>query len=106
MANSIYSINKGINKSVEFKGIRAQYIVYLAAGLVILLVLFAMLYVAGVPSFLCIGLVLLLGISLVAVIYRLNNQYGQYGLLKKMAARRLPRAIRCHQRRLFFFNKR
>ena len=44
MANSIYQINKGINQSIEFKGLKAQYIWYLAGGLVILLIVFAVLY--------------------------------------------------------------
>ncbi|MEO7488719.1 MAG: DUF4133 domain-containing protein [Ferruginibacter sp.] len=26
MSNSVYQINKGINKSIEFKGLKAQYI--------------------------------------------------------------------------------
>jgi len=41
MTNSIYQINKGINKPIEFKGLKAQYIWYLGGGLVALLVLFA-----------------------------------------------------------------
>lgn len=104
MANSIYQINKGINKSVEFRGIRAQYIMYLGGGLVILLVLFAILYIAGVHSFVCIAVVLLLGVGLIGFIYRLNNKYGQYGLLKKMANRRLPSYIKCNSRRVFYLS--
>ena len=33
MANSVYKINKGINKPIEFKGLKAQYIWYLGGGL-------------------------------------------------------------------------
>ena len=47
MASSIYGINKGINKPIEFRGLKAQYIWYLAGGLVGLLVLFAILYISG-----------------------------------------------------------
>lgn len=35
MSNSVYQINKGINKPIEFKGLKAQYIWYLGGGLVI-----------------------------------------------------------------------
>jgi hypothetical protein len=42
-----YSINKGINKPIEFKGLKAQYIGYLGGGLGYLLVLFAILYLIG-----------------------------------------------------------
>ena len=34
-----YTINKGINAPLVFKGLKAQYIAYLAVGLVVLLVL-------------------------------------------------------------------
>ncbi|HMT97439.1 MAG TPA: DUF4133 domain-containing protein, partial [Ferruginibacter sp.] len=33
MSNSVYQINKGINRSIEFKGLKAQYIWYLGGGL-------------------------------------------------------------------------
>ena len=39
MSNSVYSINKNSNKSIEFKGLKAQYIWYLGGGLVCLLIL-------------------------------------------------------------------
>jgi hypothetical protein len=43
MSASVYKINKGINKPIEFKGLKAQYIAYLGAGLITLLILFAVL---------------------------------------------------------------
>ena len=48
MANSIYKINKGINKPIEFKGLKAQYIWFLAGGILLLMFLFAVLYISGV----------------------------------------------------------
>ena len=50
MASSIYGINKGINKPIEFKGLKAQYIWYLGGGLAGLLVLFGVLYISGVNT--------------------------------------------------------
>ena len=44
MANSVYRINKGINRSIEFKGLKAQYIWYLGGGVVALLIVFAAMY--------------------------------------------------------------
>ena len=55
MASSVYQINKGINKPIEFKGLKAQYIWYLGGGLVALLILFAIIYIAGVNMFICLG---------------------------------------------------
>ena len=39
-----YSINKGIGKNVEFKGLQAQYLIIFAVGLLGIFFLFAMLY--------------------------------------------------------------
>jgi hypothetical protein len=57
MNNSVYQINKGINQSIEFKGLKAQYIWYLGGGAVALMIFFAVMYIIGLPSLLCVGLV-------------------------------------------------
>lgn len=96
MANSVYSINKGINKPVEFKGLKAQYIWYLGGGLVTLLVLFAILYIAGVNIFFCIAVIFSLGTGLFTYVYRLSRTYGEHGLMKKIANRSVPRAVKSY----------
>ncbi|HZK64381.1 MAG TPA: DUF4133 domain-containing protein [Puia sp.] len=101
MANSIYQINKGINKAIEFRGLKAQYIGYLAAGLVSLMILFAVLYIAGVPTLICLPLILTLGTFLFMTVYRYSHKYGQYGLLKKAAKRSLPSCIRFRSLKTF-----
>ena len=99
--NSVYKINKGINKPIEFKGLKAQYIAYLAAGLIALLVLFAILYIIGVNMFFCLGLVAILGTVLFMAVYQMSDKYGQYGLLKRLAAGSIPDAITGRTRKLF-----
>ena len=101
MATSVYNINKGINKPIEFKGLKAQYIGYLGAGLVVLLVLFSILYIIGVNMFICLGLILVLGTFLFVFVYNLSNKYGQYGLMKKAAKRSIPSHVLCAGRNLF-----
>jgi len=101
MAASVYNINKGINKPIEFKGLKAQYIAYLAIGLIGLLILFAVLYIIGVNMFVCLALTAALGTALFMFVYRLSDQYGQYGLLKKMARRSIPDFIKCTSRKPF-----
>ncbi len=103
MATSVYNINKGINKPIEFKGLKAQYIGYLGVGLVVLLVLFAILYIAGVNMFICVGLILILGTVLFVFVYQISNQYGQYGLMKKAAKRGIPSHLLCASRRPFVY---
>ena len=96
MATSVYRINKGINKPIEFKGLKAQYIGYLAGGLVVLLVLFAILYIIGINMFICLGLIGSLGTWLFLHVFQLSNRYGQYGLMKRAAKRKIPFVITCN----------
>ncbi len=100
--SSVYKINKGINKPIEFKGLKAQYIAYLAAGLISLLVLFAILYIAGVNMFVCLILIGGMGVVLFMTVYRMSDKYGQYGLLKKLAIRSIPDFIQGKTRKVFF----
>ena len=101
MANSVYKINKGINKPVEFKGFKAQYIWYLGIGLVILLVLFAVLYIVGVNTYICLAVILILGSGLYMRVSQLSNKYGEHGMMKKMASQSVPRVIKSYSRKIF-----
>ncbi|MDB5198733.1 MAG: hypothetical protein JWO92_696 [Chitinophagaceae bacterium] len=96
--SSVYHINKGINKSIEFKGLKAQYIWYLGGGLVALLILFAIIYIAGLNVFICLAIILMLGSGLFMYVYKLSNTYGQYGLMKKVAKKAVPKCIKNYSR--------
>jgi hypothetical protein len=99
--NSIYKINKGINKPIEFRGLKAQYIGYLGIGVIVLLIIFAILYISGINMFVCLGVILLLGTLLFIGIYRLSDTYGQHGLVKKLAKRNIPQYLICPSRKIF-----
>jgi hypothetical protein len=101
MANSVYQINKGINKSIEFRGLKAQYIWYLGGGLIGLLILFAVMYFVGLNTFICLGVILIAGTLLFTYIYRLSNTYGEYGMMKKLAKRNVPHVVKSNSRRAF-----
>ena len=105
MNNSVYQINKGINKSIEFRGLKAQYIWYFGGGVVALLILFAILYIIGINSFLCIGIILIAGTMLTIKIYALSNTYGEYGMMKKLARRSIPKIVRSKNRNIFLQKK-
>jgi hypothetical protein len=100
MATSVYRINKGINRPIEFKGLKAQYIWYLGAGLVLLLVMFAVMYISGVNVFISLPLILFLGTVLFMFIYRLSDKYGQFGLMKETARRSVPAYITFNSRKV------
>ncbi|MBK0379289.1 DUF4133 domain-containing protein [Mucilaginibacter segetis] len=97
-----YQINKGINRPIEFKGLKAQYIGYLGAGLVGLLLLFAILYLIGLAVYLCILIIAGLGSFLFYKVFGLSHQYGQHGLMKRNARRYLPDYLKFSSRRLFY----
>ncbi|MVT07704.1 DUF4133 domain-containing protein [Chitinophaga tropicalis] len=99
--NTIYEINKGINRPLEFRGLKAQYIVYFVLGLIGLLVLFAVAFIAGVPTLICFAGTGVLGFVLYVNVYRYSNKYGSYGLMKEAAFRQVPAAIRCRTRKVF-----
>lgn len=105
MANSVYQINKGINQSIEFRGLKAQYIWYLGGAVVALLILFAILYFIGLPSLLCVGIIGATGTFMVMKIYSMSNKYGEHGLMKSLARKQVPKAIRSRSRRLFRTNR-
>lgn len=105
MSNSVYPINKGINKSIEFKGLKAQYIWYFGGGVIALLILFAIMYIIGINSFICIGIILIAGTGLVIKIYGLSNKYGEHGMMKAMAKRSVPKVIKSYSRKVFIQKK-
>ena len=101
MSNSIYQINKGINKSIEFKGLKAQYIWYLGGCFLALLILFAILYIIGINTFICVGFILIAGSVSVIKIYGMSNKYGEHGMMKKLARHNVPHTIKSNSRKTF-----
>jgi len=99
--SSVYQINKGVGRAIEFKGLKAQYIGFLAGGLVGLLLLFALLYICGLNLFICLSLVFGLGFGLFVTVFRMSDRYGRYGLMKKMARRGIPACLVSRSRSLF-----
>lgn len=99
--SSIYQINKGINKPIEFRGLYGQYIAYLAVGLLLLLISFTVLYILGVPLVIVVPLILGLGGGLFFTVTRLSKRFGVYGLGKYFAKRGLPGYLKFRSRRVF-----
>ena len=96
MGNSVYQISKGINKSIEFKGLKAQYIWYLGGGLVCLLIVFAIIYIIGVNIFLCLAIIVSAATALFMYVYKMSRTYGEHGLMKKIAKKAVPKVIKSY----------
>lgn len=104
-----YPINKGIGRSVEFQGLKSQYLFIFAGGLLALFVLFVILYMAGVNQWFCIGFGGTSTSILVWQTFSLNRKYGEHGLMKRSALhshprylinrRRIPRLFRHRERK-------
>jgi len=101
MSSSVYQINKGINKPIEFKGLKAQYIWYLGGGLIVLLILFAVLYICGVNTFVCLAIIIIAGTALFIHVYKLSHKYGQHGMMKSLAKRSIPSSVKSYSRKAF-----
>ena len=94
-----YQINKGIGRTVEYKGLKAQYLFIFAGGLIADFIIFVVMYMCGVPQWFCIGFGAVSATALVALTFRLNAKYGRYGLMKVAAVKYHPRYI-INRRRL------
>lgn len=103
-----YAINKGIGRSVEYKGLQAQYLFIFAGGLLALFVVYVIMYISGVSQWFCIGFGVTAASALVWLTFHLNAKYGQYGLMKLTAVKYHPRYIinRLRLNRLIKVNKR
>ncbi|HLZ88890.1 MAG TPA: DUF4133 domain-containing protein [Puia sp.] len=101
MKSKEFTINKGVNRPLMFRGLKAQYVTYLAFGMLGLLLAFVILHLAGLPTYFCVVTILGAGVLLINRVYTFSRKWGQYGLQKRQAARRLPTAIRSRTRRIF-----
>jgi len=94
MPTTIYDTHRAINRPVRFKGLVAQYLVMTAAALVLDLLLFIILYITGLNPLADMALAFGLGAAAVSTAYRLSRKYGEYGLMKKRARKKVPKYIR------------
>ncbi|MBW3524716.1 DUF4133 domain-containing protein [Chryseobacterium sp. NKUCC03_KSP] len=88
-----YNINKGIGRTVEFKGLKAQYLFIFAGGLLGLLIVVMIMYMAGISTYFCLGLGGLSASLLIWQTFSLNRKYGEHGLMKLGANKKHPKYI-------------
>ncbi|MGL4229574.1 MAG: DUF4133 domain-containing protein [Tannerellaceae bacterium] len=88
-----FLINRGIGKSVEFKGLKAQYLFIFVGGLLAVFVLFVVMYMIGIDQWICIGFGVIAASVLVWQTFALNAKYGEHGLMKLQARSTHPRFI-------------
>lgn len=93
-----FPINKGIGKSVEFQGLKSQYLFIFVGGLLGIFIITVVLYMSGVPDLIAIGIGVGGAALLVWQTFSLNAKYGEHGLMKLSAKRSHPQYIINRQR--------
>jgi uncharacterized membrane protein YdcZ (DUF606 family) len=93
-----YSINKGIGKPAEFKGLKSQYLFIFAGGLLGVFIVFVIMYMVGISQVICIRFGVVTAGTLVWGTFYLNDKYGEHGLMKLQASRNHPDFIINHRR--------
>lgn len=88
-----FRINKGIGRTVELYGLKAQYLFVFAGGLLAALILVMVLYMAGLSPYACIGFGAVGCTLIVWQTFRLNRKYGQHGVMKLAARKKHPKYI-------------
>jgi hypothetical protein len=87
-----YSIHKGVDKLVEFRGLSGQYLamyIGIVVGALFLLAIFQ-LFLSWFIAFLIIVPMVVWGLSYVS---KMNAKYGRYGVMQSQAYRNCPRYL-------------
>lgn len=91
--SAYYTINKGTGKTVEFKGLRSQYLTRMVIIVLGMFFFFLILHAVGVPDLISIALVAGSGLGAISHVVSANRKYGQHGLAKLQASRAIPTFI-------------
>jgi membrane protein implicated in regulation of membrane protease activity len=98
MQRVIYPINKGINASIIFRGLKGQYIWYMGAAIFALMILYAVMYMIGINTYVSLLITLTLAGLSTALVYHLSAAYGEHGLTKALARRSIPHVVKATSR--------
>ena len=87
-----YQVNRGVGKPVEFFGLRSQYVIYFVfLVLLVLLFSFILTILLDVMGALLIGVIAFL--LAICSCFKLNNIYGEHGLMQLMALKKVVKHI-------------
>lgn len=92
-----YTINKGVNRPLDFYGLKETYIFYFAGGVTCAIVSYFILQF--LIAWVAILVALLIAVASYAVTYYLNDKYGANGLSKRMAQNACPKRIQLKRTR-------
>jgi hypothetical protein len=101
MARTSYPINKGINRSIVFRGLKGQYIWYAGGAMFMVMILYAVMYVCGINTYLCLLIAVCTAAGLMMAVYQLSASFGEHGLTKALARRKTPGLVKATSRKRF-----
>jgi hypothetical protein len=89
----LYSIHRGVDNEIEFKGLRGKHFYSAAICVIVTLFLGFVLYMVGVPPFFTIVFLSLLGGGALWYVFRNNKRYGRWGDVKQRVQRYKPHFV-------------
>ena len=95
----VYKTHRRINAPIEFRGFKAQYILYAGGSVIVSMILFAILFIAGLNSYMCLLVGFGMGAMGLGMAWHLSHRYGIYGWRKRRWAGKVPKALRSGSRR-------
>lgn len=94
-----FTVFKGIDHEIEFKGLRGKYFYMGAIGTIASIFFCLVLVIVGVPSLWVFLLLLGLLTGSITLAFHFSNKYGRWGMDKQPIQQRKPHFI--HQRKPF-----
>lgn len=92
-----YTINKGVNRPLDFYGLKETYIFYFVGGLLCAILVYFLLQFLS--NWVAIPAALVVAAASYFVTYYLNNKYGANGLSKRLAQNACPKRIQLKRTR-------
>lgn len=86
-----YVVNKGVGRPLDFYGLKEQFILYFAAGIVVAVAIYFVL--AFISQFIAVTVAALVAVADYFLCYYLNAKYGVCGMSKSFAMRSCPERI-------------
>lgn len=102
---TVYKMHRRVNAPVEFKGLKGQYILYAGGSVITAMLLFAVLYIVGVNSYICLAICFGMGALGVGAAHYLSQHYGVHGWRKRRRARAAPKGFKGGSRYLYLQQK-
>jgi hypothetical protein len=87
-----YKVNRGVGKPVEFFGLRSQYVVYLVF-LVLLTIIFSFILLLLLNAMVALPIGIIAFLLAICSCFKLNNTFGEYGLMQLMASKKVVKHI-------------